>query len=223
MLRGAWPDADDVTVALLGRAAADLAPLGRLAKRLGGLEDEVALGWPGELEPAAGEVDGQRLRLDHHLAHLQLVERAARVADINAPVGQYRRGPAGAAEDLRAGQLLKAGRRSLGDVKVTGAGENDQLVVGAGDGTARKATLGPLGLTGLHVNATDGVAASDAAVGAVKVVADHHPGVEVDAHVTVLPLGPGTAALQLYQLPVTGVGGEEDLAIVQHRICSIYR
>ena len=103
MLSGAWPDADDVTVILLGRAAADSPPLGRLAKRIGGLEDEVAFGRPGELKLAAGEVDCQRLRLDHHLAHLQLVERAAGVADINASVGQYRRGPAGAAEDLGSG------------------------------------------------------------------------------------------------------------------------
>ena len=33
---------------------------GQRKQRLGGLEDEVALGWPRELEPAAGEVDGQR-------------------------------------------------------------------------------------------------------------------------------------------------------------------
>ena len=103
MLSGAWPDADDVTVILLGRAAADFPPISHLTKRIGGLEDEVAFGRPGELKTAAGKIDSQRLWLDHHLAHLQLVKRAAGVAGINAPVGQYRRSPAGAAEDLGSG------------------------------------------------------------------------------------------------------------------------
>ena len=223
MLRGAWPDADDVTVALLGRAAADLAPLGRLAKRLGGLEDEVALGWPGELEPAAGEVDGQRLWLDHQLAHLQLVERATGVADINASIGQYRWSPAGAAKDLGLGQLRETARRCLGDIKVPGAAEEDQLAVGCGDRGARDAAFRPLGFAGFHVDAANGVAALYAAVRAVQIIADHDAGVEVDAHVSVLPLGACAVAAELDQLAVAGVGGEENLAVVQHRIRGVDR
>ena len=50
-------------------------------------------------------------------------------------------------------------------------GEDDQLVIGGGDGAARHAALGPLSLAGFHVDTADGLAAFNPSVRAVKIIA----------------------------------------------------
>src|SRR5262249_20290655 len=64
-----------------------------------------------------------------HSADLQTHHVPCRVATVNLPVGQHRRGPAFAAERLSPGQQLETGGGGLGHQQLPSLAQHDQLPV----------------------------------------------------------------------------------------------